>query len=95
MLLGRLAALLSAQGRLDVLVNLYPLRDRAQAARLGLSDAAITQDRTRLVAAYRSAGLSLCAIEAVSRADPGVTTRWGRKLQHGGREILRLKARHV
>lgn len=90
-LLAKLATLLKAGGTLDILVNMQPLRDAANAARLGLDKAAILGGGAGLRAAYATAGLRLEAIADVTGTAPAAT-RWGQQLRFAGREIMRLRA---
>jgi 16S rRNA (adenine(1408)-N(1))-methyltransferase len=90
-LLKRLAALAKPGAVVDIRVNMQPLRDAQNAARLGLAQAAILAAPDRLKALYAAAGLSLTRIDDVTDAAPPVT-RWGKQLHFAGREILRLVA---
>ena len=90
-LLTKLAALAKPRAELDVLVNMQPLRDAVLAARLGLAQAALAQDQSRLRSAYAQAGFAVTAIEDVTGALV-CATRWGSQLHFAGREVLRLRA---
>ena len=90
-LLTNLAGLAKPNATLDVLINMQPLRAPDYAARLGLADAALTNDIAALKAVYTRAGWAVQAIEDVT----GVlvrATHWGSQLHHARREIWRLRA---
>jgi 16S rRNA (adenine(1408)-N(1))-methyltransferase len=90
-LLKRLATLAKQGAAFEIRVNLQPLRDAQNAARLGLVQAALLAAPERLKALYAAAGLSLTDIDNVTGAAPPVT-RWGKQLHFAGREIRRLRA---
>jgi 16S rRNA (adenine(1408)-N(1))-methyltransferase len=90
-LLRKLARLCRTGAILEVLINMQPLREEALARRLGLAEAALARDFERLQAGYEAAGFLLRYAEAIEGAPPNATS-WGKKLHHGKREIVRLRA---
>jgi 16S rRNA (adenine(1408)-N(1))-methyltransferase len=90
-LLSKLASLAKPGGDIEILVNMQPLRDRANAARLSLAHAAILHGGGALQPDYAKAGLQLTGTQDVTGQEPPVT-RWGRQLHFAGREICRLRA---
>lgn len=89
-LLERLAALAKPGAALDVLVNVTPLADSTQAAKLGLAGAAMLHDHAALRHAYAEAGFLVRRIEPFT--GPAPSTRWGKQLEHAGRSIVRIEA---
>lgn len=90
-LLSKLAAIGTTGARLEVLINMHPLRDALYAARIGLAGAAVTNDEVRLRDGYAQAGLSLRSVDDVTGTRPRAT-RWGSQLHFAGREICRVRA---
>lgn len=93
-LLAKLAAVAAPAATLDVTINMHPLRDAAYAAKLGLTDATLVRDPAKFRAAYQSAGFTIRSIEDITSTLPHAT-RWGSQLHHAGREIWRIRARHL
>lgn len=89
--LAKLAVLAKPGAELDILVNMQPLRDAALAARLGLADAALTQDVSRLHRLYAQAGWTVKSVGDVTGTLVRAT-QWGSQLHFAGREVWGLRA---
>ncbi len=90
-LLANLAALAMDSASLDILINMHPFRDRTYAASLGLANAALTENPSRLRAEFQRAGFAVTRIENVM-GDLAHATSWGSQLHYAGREVWRLRA---
>ncbi len=91
LLLRKLAALAKPDATLEALINMTPLADPVQAAKLGLVDTALLNDHAAFRAAYVEAGFAIGRIGPLS--GPPLSTRWGKQLAYAGRAILRITAR--
>jgi 16S rRNA (adenine(1408)-N(1))-methyltransferase len=87
-LLSKLAAVSRSGARLELHINTHPFRDHSYVARIGLAGALLMTGRDAFVAAYAGAGLVVTEISDVS----GSATSWGKRLAHGARRILRIRA---
>lgn len=90
--LAKLAALGRPGASLTALINVQPLRDAAQASRLGLGAANLLQQPERLRDAYARAGFEDLRIRDATR-DPVAETSWAKHLAVSKREVWRLEAR--
>ena len=90
--LAGLARLGKPGARFTGAINVQPLRDEAQAERIGLTKAALLHDPTGFADAYASAGLDLRRTNRVSE-DTAPATSWGRHLAVSKRELLKIEAR--
>jgi 16S rRNA (adenine(1408)-N(1))-methyltransferase len=90
--LARLAALGKPGARFSALINVQPLRDPAQAERLGLAGAALLCDSGRLAAEYERAGLERLRVRDVT-GEAVPETSWAKHLAVSKREVWRLEAR--
>lgn len=91
-MLARIVRTGAAGAAFTSFINVQPLRDPEQAAKLGLKDAALLHDAAEMETAYARAGLTGLRLADVSDA-PQPATSWGRKLAASRREILQLEAR--
>jgi len=90
--LAKLARLGKPAAAFRAFINVQPMRDAAQAERLGLSKAALLCDLARLAADYARAGLEGLRVSDVM-ADPPIATSWAKHLAVSKREAWRLEAR--
>jgi len=89
--LAKLAALGKPGASFTALINVQPLRDAAQAGRLGLAGAALLHDPGRLAAEYARAGLERLRVRDVT-GEPVPETSWAKHLAVSKREVWRLEA---
>jgi 16S rRNA (adenine(1408)-N(1))-methyltransferase len=92
--LAGIARLAKRGAKLTAVFNVQPLRDAAQAERLGLADAALLQGGTVLRDAFARAGLDIMYAGPVTD-DTLPATRWGKHLAISKREVWKLEARTV
>jgi 16S rRNA (adenine(1408)-N(1))-methyltransferase len=91
-MLAKLAALGKPGASFTAVINVQPLRDEAQAERLGLGDAALLHDPAEQAAAYVRAGLERLQVSDVMGEAP-VATSWAKHLAVSKREVWRVEAR--
>ena len=91
-MLERLAALGRTGATFTAFINVQPMRDAAQAERLGLSEAARLRDHAGLAADYARAGFEGLRMKDVT-AEPPIATSWAKHLAVSKREVWRLEAR--
>ena len=90
--LTKIAGLAKPGATFAALINVQPLRDAAQAERLGLNGSMLLRDTDALTGAYVSAGLERPRVRDVSEEAPAATS-WGKHLATSKREIWKLDAR--
>ena len=90
--LAGVAKLAKPGARVTAVVNMQPLRDAAQAARLGLAEAALLRSEAELREAYARAGLDVLHVREVTD-EPLPATSWGKHLAISKREVWRIEAR--
>lgn len=90
--LAKIAGLGKPGATFTGLVNVHPLREAAQAQRLGLTAGMLPCDTGRLSSAYGRAGLTSLRIRDVSEEAPAATS-WGKHLAISKRAIWKLEAR--
>jgi len=92
--LAGVAMLAKAGAKVTALINAQPLRDAAQAGRLGLAEAALLRGEAELRGGFARAGLDLMKVREVTD-DALPVTSWGKHLAVSKREIWKLEARVV
>lgn len=90
--LAGIAGLAKPGAKVTIVINVQPLRDAAQAAKLDLVQAALLHDEGALRTAYARAGLDIVRIGAAADETLPVTS-WGRHLAISKREAWILEAR--
>jgi 16S rRNA (adenine(1408)-N(1))-methyltransferase len=91
-MLARIAMLARPGANVTAVINVQPLRDKMQARRLGLVDAALLHCEAALRDGYERAGL---LVERVCRIadDAAPVTSWGKHLAVSKREVWKVGAR--
>lgn len=90
--LARIAKLGKPGAKFAAVINVQPLRDPAQAERLGLANAALLKDETALRDGYARAGLDLRRVRDVT-AEPPIATSWAKHLAVSKREVWKIEAK--
>jgi 16S rRNA (adenine(1408)-N(1))-methyltransferase len=95
--LGRIRGLCRPGAALTVVVAVDPVRDRAEAARLGLAGLGEALVNGALVAGYASAGFVVDTVRPLSLAELARwPSTWARRLAHGRpRPVQHIEARAV
>jgi 16S rRNA (adenine(1408)-N(1))-methyltransferase len=89
-LLSKLAAMAKRDGKVEIFINAHPFEDPAYTRRIGLAEASLVANRSAFTAVYAKAGLLVT--EVVDASDNARATRWGKRLEHGSRRVLRIRA---
>jgi 16S rRNA (adenine(1408)-N(1))-methyltransferase len=91
-MLARMAQLGKPGAKFTAAINVHPLRNAAQAERLGLGEAALLKDPARLTVEYARAGFECLRVCDVTGEAPAATS-WGKHLAVSKREVWRVEAR--
>jgi 16S rRNA (adenine(1408)-N(1))-methyltransferase len=90
--LAGIAKLGKPGAKVTAVINVQPLRDAAQAERLGLADVALLRGAAALREGYARAGLDVVCVREITD-DVLPPTSWGRHLAISKREVWIVEAR--